>query len=47
MRSVKSRVEDVKEDPKKLRMVFTLIWVVAYGMLILGGLVMIWVFLYA
>jgi cell division septal protein FtsQ len=47
VRSVRERLDSINEDPKKLKRVFTFIWVTAYLMLILGFLLMIWVFLYA
>jgi hypothetical protein len=34
------------EDPKKLKIAFTAIWVVAYSMLIIGFLLIVWVFFY-
>ena len=47
MRSLKERVEGIADDPKKLKRAFAFIWVVAYLMLILGFLLMIWVVLYS
>ena len=47
MRSLKERVEGISDDPKKLKRVFAFIWIVAYSMLIIGFLLMIWVILYA
>ena len=44
MRSVKERVSDISDDPIKLKRAFTFIWVVAYSMLILGFLLIVWVF---
>ena len=47
MRSLRDRADGIWEDPKKLKRVFTIIWVTAYSMLILGFLLIVWVFLYA
>ncbi|MDR1690454.1 MAG: hypothetical protein LBR42_01245 [Candidatus Methanoplasma sp.] len=47
MRSIRERLDDIKDDPKKLKRLFTFIWVTAYLMLILGFVLMLWVFLYA
>lgn len=44
MRSVKERVNDITDDPEKMKKVFTVIWVVAYSMLILGFFLIVWVF---
>ncbi|MCL2318090.1 MAG: hypothetical protein FWC44_03430 [Methanomassiliicoccaceae archaeon] len=43
MRSLKQRVDETSEDPIKLKRVFTAVWVIAYGMLILGFLLIVWV----
>jgi cell division septal protein FtsQ len=47
VRSIRERLDDIKDDPKKLKRLFTFIWVTAYLMLILGFVLMLWVFLYA
>jgi cell division septal protein FtsQ len=44
VRSFRERADSISEDPKKLKRVFTFIWVTAYLMLILGFLLMVWVF---
>lgn len=44
MRSLRERLESIYEDPIKLKRVFIFIWVTAYSMLILGFLLMVWVF---
>ena len=44
MRSIRDRVDDITEDPMKMKRVFTFIWVVAYAMMILGFILIIWVF---
>ncbi len=36
-------MEEVREDPEKLKRLFTIIWVSAYSMLVLGGLIIVWV----
>jgi predicted nucleic acid-binding Zn ribbon protein len=43
VRSVRERIDGIMEDPKKLKRVFTLIWVIAYSMLILGFILIVWV----
>lgn len=35
------------DDPKKLKRLFTFIWATAYSMLIIGFILILWVFLYA
>ncbi|MDR0309291.1 MAG: hypothetical protein LBH88_00830 [Candidatus Methanoplasma sp.] len=47
MKPLKERVEGIREDPKKLKRLFTFIWVTAYLMLILGFVLMVLIFLYA
>jgi cell division septal protein FtsQ len=44
VRSVRERVDEISDDPMKLKRVFTAIWVIAYSMLILGFLLIVWVF---
>lgn len=46
MKSLAERVSEIRDDPVKLKRVFTLIWVVSYSMLVLGGLIIIWALLY-
>ena len=45
MKSLDERIDDIKEDPKKLRRAFTVAWVAAYSMLVLGAVIIIWVLL--
>ncbi|MBP5735803.1 MAG: hypothetical protein J6W53_08360 [Candidatus Methanomethylophilaceae archaeon] len=45
MKSMEERYEEMVEDPKKLRRFFNITWIVAYGMLIAGFAIIIWVFL--
>ena len=47
MKSLAERVSEIRDDPVKLKRVFTLIWVASYSMLVLGGLIIIWALLYA
>lgn len=42
MKSFEERWEEIKEDPVKLKRVFTIIWVSAYSMLMLGAFIIIW-----
>ena len=44
MKSLRERVEEIREDPVKMKRAFTLIWVVSYGMLMLGAFLIIAVF---
>ncbi|MGN0098679.1 MAG: hypothetical protein ACI38Y_05075 [Candidatus Methanomethylophilaceae archaeon] len=46
MKSLAERVSEIRDDPVKLKRVFTLIWVASYSMLVLGGLIIIWALLY-
>lgn len=41
MKSIEERLEEIKDDPVKTKRVFTLIWVAAYSMLILGAFIII------
>jgi hypothetical protein len=41
---MRERVEEIREDPIKLRRWFTAIWVISYGMLMLGAFLIIAVF---
>ncbi len=43
MKSFEQRMEEVREDPVKLKRLFTFIWVAAYSMLVLGGFIIVWV----
>lgn len=40
-KSIAERLDDIREDPKKLKRVFTAIWVVAYAMLMLGAFIIL------
>lgn len=46
MKSVAERLEEIRNDPVKLKRVFTGIWVAAYAMLILGAFLIIGVLIY-
>ena len=46
MKSLAERASEIRDDPVKLKRVFTLIWVASYSMLVLGGLIIIWALLY-
>ncbi len=43
MKSIEDRLEEIKNDPVKLKRAFTFIWVAAYSMLMLGAFTIIWV----
>jgi len=45
MKSLEERYEEMREDPKKFKRFFNFTWIVAYGMLILGFIIILWVFL--
>ena len=45
MRSFEERWNEIKEDPKKLKRLFTIVWVIAYGMLILGFVTILAIFI--
>lgn len=47
MKSMEERVAEIRDDPVKLKRAFTAIWVVAYGMLVLGAFLIIAVLLSA
>ena len=43
MKSWAERIEGLRKDPEKFRKTFNAIWIIAYGMLFLGLLIMVWV----
>ena len=43
MKSIEDRLDDIREDPVKLRRAFKAVWIIAYGMLMLGAFIIIWV----
>jgi hypothetical protein len=45
VRSFEERWTEIREDPKKLKRLFTVIWVTAYSMLILGFVIILAVFI--
>lgn len=47
MKSMEERVAEIRDDPVKLKRAFIAIWVVAYGMLMLGAFLIIAVLLSA
>jgi hypothetical protein len=44
VKSFEERIRSLTEDPVKLKRVWTAGWIIAYSMLVLGFLLMIWVF---
>ena len=44
MRSIRERLEEIMEDPVKLKRWYTVIWAISYGMLVLGAFLIIAVF---
>ena len=42
MRSFGEVCDEIREDPVKLKRVFTVIWVSAYSMLMIGSFIIIW-----
>ncbi len=45
MKSLEERFEEMMEDEKKFKKFFTFAWIVAYGMLILGIVFILWILL--
>jgi hypothetical protein len=45
VRSFEERWDEIKEDPKKLKRLFTVIWVISYSMLILGFVIILALFI--
>ena len=45
MRSFDERWTEIREDPKKLKRLFTVVWVIAYSMLILGFVIILAIFI--
>lgn len=46
MKSTEERLNEIREDPVKLKRVFNAIWIASYGMLVLGGLIIVLVLVY-
>ena len=46
MKSIAERIDDIRNDPVKFARTFKVIWIIAYGMLILGGFLIIGALLY-
>lgn len=46
MKTAQERIEEIREDPVKLKRTFTIIWVAAYSMLILGAFIIVAVLAY-
>ncbi len=46
MKSTEERLSEIREDPVKLKRAFNLIWMVSYGMLFLGALIIVGVLAY-
>ncbi|MCQ2085556.1 MAG: hypothetical protein MJZ21_05365 [archaeon] len=44
MKSLRERIEEIMEDPVKLKRWYTVIWAISYGMLVLGAFLIIAVF---
>lgn len=47
MRPIEEILNDIRDDPKKIKRIFTVIWVISYSMLIIGFILIIWVYLFA
>ena len=45
MKSMDERMEELTENPEKFKRFFTVAWLVAYSMLILGFAIIIWILL--
>jgi len=45
MKSMDDRIEELTEDPERFKRFFTVAWIVAYSMLILGFAIIIWILL--
>lgn len=45
MRSFEDRWNEIRKDPERLKRLFTVVWVIAYSMLIFGFLLIVWVLL--
>jgi len=45
VRSFDERWTEIREDPKKLKRLFTVVWVIAYSMLILGFVIILAIFI--
>lgn len=46
MKSMEERIEDIKEDPVKFRRAFNAVWMISYGMLVLGAILIVAVLAY-
>jgi predicted nucleic acid-binding Zn ribbon protein len=45
MSFMEDKYNEIKNDPKKRSRAFKVIWLVSYGMLVLGAFIIIWVLL--
>jgi len=43
MKSLEERYEEMLEDPKKFKKAFNIVWIIAYSMLILGFMFIVWI----
>ena len=41
VKSIEERLEEIQDDPVKLKRSFNFIWIVSYGMLMLGAFIII------
>lgn len=46
MKSMEDRIDEIKEDPVKLRRAFNAAWMISYGMLVLGAILIVAVLAY-
>lgn len=46
MKSTEERLEEIRNDPEKLKRTFNIIWIASYSMLVLGGLIIVGVLVY-
>ena len=46
MKSAEERLNEIRDDPEKLKRTFNIIWIASYAMLVLGGLIIVGVLVY-
>ncbi len=47
MKSFQDRIDEIREDPVKFRRAFNAIWMISYGMLVFGAVLIVVVLAYS
>lgn len=41
MKSFGERLDEIRDDPEKLKLAFKIVWIISYGMLMLGAFIIV------